>query len=200
MRRVCLTGIAAICAVYGQQTASLPRPVDPAHPLISPDGSYALYGIPDAAQLWLENRTTHERRLVLDATIQTMTLAWSPDSVAFAVNDRWASDQEIAYIYTAATLDRLELRAPVLAADPQAARFVPGPGSAPHSYFHTIRWLDPENVELQLHGHTDGVREGNLVRPGECFDLRYRVSRGGKAHKVSQTVLPAGSQACAAID
>jgi hypothetical protein len=126
--------------------------------------------------------------MVLKVTVQTLTLAWSPDSAAFIANDRAVSDLEIAYIYDVKTLDRLDLRSPILAADSEAARFVPSEHAAPHSYFHAIRWLDARQVEVQLHGHTDGTRNGTSVRPGDCFDLRYRVGRDGVVQKLSQRV------------
>jgi len=87
------------------------------------------------------------------------------------------------------TLDRVDVRSRILAADAAAARFVPGVDTAPHSYVHAIRWLDARRVEVQLHGHTDWVRVGASVRPGDCFDLRYRVGRDGSVQKLSQRVL-----------
>ncbi len=128
--------------------------------------------------------------MVFKVTVQTLTVAWSPDSAAFIANHRAASDLELAYLYDVRTLNRLDLRGRILATDPEAARFVPGENAAPHSYFHAIRWLDARQVEVQLHGHTDGIREGNSVLPGECFDVRYRVSRDGVVQKLSQRVSP----------
>jgi len=82
-----------------------------------------------------------------------------------------------------------------------AARFVPGEHTVPHSYFHGIRWLDSRLVEVQLHGHTGGVREGNSVRQGDCFDLRYRVGRDGAVEKFSEQVAPlSDTKACSAME
>ena len=134
--------------------------------------------------------------MVFEVTIQTLTLAWSPDSAAFIANDRAVSDLEMAYIYDVKTLDRLDLRSRILAADAGAARFVPGKNTAPHSYFHAIRWLDARHVEVQLHGHTDGIRAGRSVRPGDCFDLRYRVGRDGAVEKLSQRVSALTATGC----
>ena len=53
---------------------------------------------------------------VLRATLQTLTLAWSPDSTAFIANDRSAGDGELAWLYQARTLDRLDLRSFIVAA------------------------------------------------------------------------------------
>jgi len=172
----------------------------PRERVVSPNKAYVLYGNETAAQLWLENTRTHERRMVMEVTIQTMAAAWSPDSSAFAVSDRWASDIEMAYIYDAKSLERLDISPQILAAYPDTARFVPGPDAAPHSYCHVVRWLDPQHVEVRLHGHTDGVRVGNSIHPGDCFDLRFRVSRGGKVEQLSRRVLPiSDAQGCEAI-
>jgi hypothetical protein len=190
-RAVCLIAVIAVWQLQGQQpSAPLQRPYGPANLLVSPDGAHALFGNDRAAQLFLEDTRTHQRVEVIKATIQTLTLAWSPDSAAFIVNDRAVSDLEFAYIYDAKRLDRLDLRSRILAADPEAARFVPGKGTAPHSYFHAIRWLNAKQVEVQLQGHTDGTWNGTSGRPGDCFDLRYRVGRDGVVHKLSQRVSP----------
>ena len=173
---------------------------DPAEPLVSPDRAYVLSGSETSHQLWLEETRTHHRRTVLDqVTLITMTLAWAPDSSAFAVSDRFASDSEVAYIYDARTLDRLDLRSRIIAAYPDTARFVPGLDAAPHSYCHVMRWPDPQHVEVRLFGHTDGIRIGSTFRPGECFDLRFRVGRDGDVQKISQRVLPASDKGCEVI-
>jgi hypothetical protein len=178
----------------------LEAPFGPANQLVSPDRAYALFGSDSAPQLWLEDRRTGQRKMVLRATVQTLSLAWSPDSTAFIANDRVVSDVELAYIYDLKTLHRLDLRSRILAVDAEAARFVPGPNTAPHVYVHAIRWLDERHVEVQLHGHTDGTWTGTAVRPGNCFDLRYRVSREGEVHKLSQRVAPLGSRECEGME
>jgi hypothetical protein len=209
-RTACLIAVMAVSQVAGQQrSAPLRPPFGPANHLVSPDGAYALFGSDNASQLWLEDTRTHQRRMVFEVTVRTLTLAWSPDSAAFIANDRAVSDLEIAYIYDVKTLDRLDLRSRILAADAEAARFVPGPNTAPHSYFHAIRWLNARQVEVQLHGHIDGARSGKsvppgvcfdtrngTVLPGKCFDLCYRVSRDGAVQKLSQRVLALTSKAC----
>jgi hypothetical protein len=198
VRTVCLIALIAVSQVAGQrQSAPLKPPFGPANQLVSPDGAYALFG-GDAAlcQLWLEDRRTHERKTVFRVTLQTLTLAWSPDSAAFIANDRAVSDLEYAYIYDVKTLVRLDLRSRILAADAEAARFVPGHNTAPHSYFHAIRWLDARHVEVQLHGHTDGTQVGTSVRPGDCFDLRYRVARDGTVEKLSRRLAALTAKGC----
>jgi hypothetical protein len=187
---VCLIVILAVSGAAGQQpsAAAIGPPFGPANQLVSPDGTHGLFGNDRAAQLWLEDTRTHRRWLVLTATVQTLTVAWSPDSAAFIVNDRATSDLESAYLYDGKTLVRLDLRRRILAVDPQAVRFLPGVNTAPHSYLHAIRWLDSRQVEVQLHGHTDGIQNGETFLPGECFDLRYRVTRDGVVQKLSERV------------
>lgn len=197
MRIVCLAAVMAASQVAAQQqSAPLKPPFAPTNQLVSPDGAYALFGSDQASQLWLEDESTHERKMVSRLTLQTLTLAWSPDSAAFIANDRAASDVELAYLYDVKTLNRLDLRSCILAADAEAALFVPGQNTAPHSYFHAIRWLDARHVEVKLHGHTDGTRDGTSVRPGECFDLRYRVTRDGAVEKLSRRVSALTAKGC----
>lgn len=200
LRAACLIAVTAVSQAAGQQrSAPLGPPLGPASPLVSPDGAYALTGSEKAPQLWLEDTRTHRRRMVFEVTLQTLTLAWSPDSAAFIANDRAVSDLEMAYIYDVKTLGRLDVRSRILAADAEAARFVPGRNTAPHSYCHAIRWLDARQVEVQLHGHTDGTRRGTSVQPGACFDLRYRVARDGAVHKLSQRVFAIPAEGCGGV-
>ena len=195
---ICLVAIIAMAPVAGQPRISpVSRPLGAANRLVSPDGAYALFGHKQAAQLWLEDTRTHQPRLVFKVTVQTLTLAWSPDNTAFIANDRWASDVEFAYIYDAKTLDRLDLGSRILAADATINRFVQGPNTAPHSYCQAIRWVDARHVEVQLHGHTDdGTWDGTSGRPGDCFDLRYSVGRDGVVQKLSQRVFAITSWGC----
>jgi hypothetical protein len=210
VRAACLIGVVAVSQIGGQpQSAHLRMPYGEANPVLSPDGAYALFGS-DAAlyQLWIEDRHTQKRQIVLRATLQTLTLAWSPDSTAFIANDRATSDVEVAWVYEARTLDRLDLRSLIFTADPGSARFlVPGkinraPPEEPNakvptmSYVHAIRWLDAQHVEVQLVGHTAGVRIGNSIEPGDCFDLRYRIGRDGAVEKLAQRVSAITSKGC----
>jgi len=134
---------------------------------------------------------------VFEVTLQTLTLAWSPDSVAFAANDCVASDLEMAYLYDVKTLDRVDVRE--LHSRRRCRRGPLGPGgvdTAPHSYVDAIRGLDARHVEVQLHGHTEGVRIGASMRPGDGFDLRYRAGRGGSGQKLSQRVFAITANGC----
>jgi len=197
--------LAMISLVSGEeQIVSLKPPFGPENQLVSPNGAYGLFGIqspigPDNA-LWLEDRRTHERKVVFSVTVQTLTLAWSPDSAAFIANDRAFSDVENAYIYDVKTLDRLDLTSRITAAaGPGAARFLKDQNQ--HSYFHATRWLDARHVEVQLYGHTEGVwKNGTFVPGAECFNLRYRVGRDGEVKKLSQRVASVDAKECEAIE
>jgi Tol biopolymer transport system component len=87
VRAAFLIAVLTVSQVAAQdRSVFLKAPYGDANPLISPDGVFALSGSdPASYQLWLEDRRTHERKMVLRATLQTLTLAWSPDSAAFAI-------------------------------------------------------------------------------------------------------------------
>jgi hypothetical protein len=214
LRAALLIVVLSVSQVAAQQrSVFLKMPYGEANPLISPDGAFALFGSDAASyQLWLEDRRTHERKMVLRATLQTLTLAWSPDSAAFITNDRVTSDAEVAWVYEAKTLDRLDVRSLIVAADPESVRFfVPGqvnvaPTAAVNakvpttSHVHAIRWLDAKHVEVELVGHTGGVRVRESVQPGDCFDLRYRIGRNGGVQKLSQRVRGITSNGCPGME
>jgi len=143
----------------------------------------------------------HERRKVMEVTVlPTVTLSWSPDSAAFIANDRAFSDVENAYIYDVKTLERIDLRRQILAADGTAAsRFTSDANpAANHSYFHALRWLDARHVEMQLYGHTDGTPNGKPFR-GSVLITRDRLIRRNypdhPAHRLSHDSAPTGSHA-----
>jgi len=179
---------------------SLKEPYGPRHQLVSPNGAYALFGIQSPVNkenaLWLEDRKTHQRKMVFPVTVQTLTVAWSPDSAAFIANDRAASDVENAYIFDVKTLDGLDLTSLITAN--AEARFLKDQNQ--HSYFHAMRWLDARHVEVALYGHTDSVPKGTYVQSGDCFNLRYRVSRDGTVQKLSQRVASLDSKDCDTIE
>lgn len=190
----CLLLLLALPVTAQQSAVRLQAPYGPANPLISPDGAYELHGSGALeSQLWIEDRRTHQRRPVFRVTLQTLTLAWSPDAAAFVANDRAASDVETAWLYDAKNLERLDLPRLIRNADPEAARFFT-PGV--HSYVHAALWLDATHVAVRLFGHTNGERGGDATRPGDCFDLRYRIGRDGAVEKLSQRVMPIGPTGC----
>jgi hypothetical protein len=182
----------------------LNHPYGKANPFVSPDGKYALWGDYEHSELEMEDTGAHTDRPVAGMTVQTITLAWSPDSSRFAVNDRETSSESDAYIFNAATLERTKLRDRLTAARPQVARYylngVATHGrDVDHSYLDVLRWLDDQHVELQLHGHTAARfahdnPDGHLY-PAECFDLRYRVGLDGSVQRISGRVFSMGSGA-----
>jgi hypothetical protein len=147
--------------------------------LASPDGSKVLYSVPyqkssnSGPQLWIEDSRTHRRTKLFDIG-GTLSAVWSADGSAFYVNDHWASDRERAYIYNAATLERLDILARILAEDPASRIFANG-----HAYFAIERWEGARDVAVRFSGHTDEP-------PATSFDIRYRVSRAGAVKKLSQ--------------
>ena len=153
--------------------------------LSSPDGRYVLFGrtTETAPELWVEDTRTSRRTRLLELG-GTASAAWSPDGAAFYVNERWASDRARAYLYDAATLERVEIGKAILDSDSEAARFANG-----HAYFEVSRWEGPHNVAVSFHGHTDEA-------PVICFDLRYNVSRTGTVKKLTQHMAAVTEAGC----
>jgi hypothetical protein len=114
----------------------------------------------------------------------TLSADWSDDSTAFFVEDHLASDSTRTYLYPISTLQRLDVAALILAADPLAERFVEG-----HAYFSVDRWDGSQYLLIHLYGHTDQA-------PVDCFDLHYRVNRNGAVQKQSQQVRPVAAKSC----
>jgi hypothetical protein len=164
-------------------------PWGPVTELASPDGSRILYGVPyqngvnDGPQLWIEDRRTHQRQMLLSIR-STLSAVWAANGSAFSVNDHWASDSARGYIYDANTLQRLDLAGCILAADPSVDRLASG-----HAYFDVERWETSQQVIVHLHGHTDQP-------PVVCFNFRYRVSRLGAVEKLSKRVFPVNKRFC----
>jgi hypothetical protein len=151
--------------------------------LASPDGSKILYGVRSnksgnaPPQLWIEDIRTHKRTKLFDI-LRDLSAGWSPDGAAFYVNDFQGSDEEDAYLYDAATLQRLDLEARIQAADPASRRFAKG-----HAYYEVTHWLGNQEVAVRFYGHTDEP-------PVTDFEFRYRVSRAGVVKQFSQHTAP----------
>src|SRR5712692_5663613 len=103
----CITIIAALATAQENRPTTLPElhlPYGPVTRLASPDGSRILYGVPyqsginDGPQMWIEDRRTHQRNMLLSIG-GTLSAVWSPDGSAFSVQDRFASDSARIYIY-----------------------------------------------------------------------------------------------------
>jgi hypothetical protein len=175
-------GLLALAA-FMANAQQLDLPWGPVKRLASPDGSKVLYGVPyqagrnDGPQFWMEDTRTHHRRKLLDIP-STLSAGWSPDGTKFYVNDHLGSDEENAYIYDAATLERIDLGARIQAADPASHRFAKG-----HAYYQVTRWEGSDEVAVKFFGHTDEP-------PVTDFDFRYRVSRAGSVKKLSQHSAP----------
>lgn len=186
VRTVCLIAVLAFSEAAGQQSSVVPigPPFGSANQLVSPDGALGLFGIDQVAQLWLEDIRTRRRRLVLTATVQTLTVAWSPESAAFIVNDRETSDLEFAYVYDSKTLDRLDLRGRILVTDPKAVRFVPGVKTAPipismQSDGWTLgKWSCNSTATLTVSGEVAMFSPGRVLRPPLS---RHQGWRGAEA-------------------
>ena len=157
--------------------------------LASPDGSKILYGVPyqkgrnDSPQLWIEDTRTRRRTKLFDIP-STLSAGWSADGAAFYVNDHEGSDGELAYIYDAATLKRIDIAARIQAADPGSRRLATG-----HAYFRVTGWEGTQQMAVSFFGHTD-------QQPVLCFTLRYRINKAGVVKKLSQRVTPATATSC----
>lgn len=181
MISMCLRNLGLICFVAVLASAQeLDLPWGPVKRLVSPDRSKTLYG---RQQLWIEDTRSHKRTKLFDIP-STQSAAWSADGSAFYVNDHRASDEELAYIYDAATLERIDIAGRIQAEDPKSLRFADG-----HAYFRVTRWEGTEYVAVSFFGHTDEA-------PVMCFGFRYRISRDGVVKKLSQHVTPATATFC----
>jgi hypothetical protein len=180
----------------------LNHPCGKANVVVSPDGKHALWGDYENVELEMEETVAHADRPVVGMTVQTLSLAWSPDSRHFAVNDRPDSSEEDAYIFNTVTLERIKLRDRLTQARPQVARYyltgmLTHGRDVDHSFLHVLRWLDDRHFELQLHGHSGGRfahHNPDLhLYPAECFDLRYKVGLDGSVQRISGRVFSLAS-------
>jgi hypothetical protein len=195
-----LLGLATLASIAAQQRAvDLKGSQGPGNALVSPDGAHGLFWGP--VGLWIDDRRTHGQRFVMIVAVTpTATMAWSPDSAAFVVNHRVASDLEIAYLFDAKTLDQIDLGGRIAAADPELTRFIPNGANSPGAHFHAGRWLDAGHVQVEVQGHTVGERVGNAVRSGECYGFRYSVSRMGRVRKLGGRAASLDSEVCGSIE
>ena len=179
-----------ISELHANRTLDLPW--GPVKKLTSPDGSYILYGVPyqsgitSGPQLWIEDARKKTRKKLLSIG-GTLRAAWSPDSAAFYVVDRLASDSTLSYIYEMPTLKRLDIAEHIFNADQEANRFARG-----HVYVEAEGWTDKKTVQVHFHGHTD---ESEIA----CFDFRYLVNRTGVVTRLSRHITAVTSQGCFAL-
>jgi hypothetical protein len=161
----------------------------------------------------MEDTSTHADRLVGPYTVQTISLAWSPDSRHFVVNDRETSTESDADVFDTETLQRTNLRDRLTAKVPEAMAYLVGnkPESqrgkvshgrdVMHAYVDVLRWIDDDHLELQLHGNFAGRfrhdnPDGHLYSAG-CFDLRFRLGLDGSVLNLSQRMTKSLSEGSA---
>src|SRR5260370_10484014 len=144
----------------------------------SPEGKWTLiFECPNECserKLWIENNTSHTRRLVKEYT-RSWSIRWSPDSRHFFVNDASGSTETLCYVYDPVTLKVTDLSKVLVAGAPKAGEYV-GVG---HSYLQAIRWINSRELTVVFYGHFDEP-------PPRCFTLRYRGNLNGNVRKLSQ--------------
>jgi len=165
---ICLVVTAPVTDAPKTAAQMLGHPYGRAKAIPSPDGRHALWGDYSQSQLWMEDTSTHADRLVGPYTVQTISLAWSPDSRHFVVNDRETSTESDADVFDTETLQRTNLRDRLTAKVPEAMAYLVGnkPESqrgkvshgrdVMHAYVDVLRWIDDDHLELQLHGNFAG--------------------------------------------
>ena len=125
-------------------------------------------------RLSIEDSVSHVRRLVAEYE-RSLSISWAPDSQLFFVNDAFASNEALSYVYDPITLKATDLAKLLVAGDPGAAEFL----HVGHSYLHARRWVNSRELILVLYGHFDEPPLGG-------FTLQYRVNLSGMVHKISQ--------------
>jgi hypothetical protein len=125
-------------------------------------------------RLSIEDSASHTRRHIGEYE-RSLSISWSPDSHVFFVNDAYASNEALSYVYDPVTLKATDLAKLLVAGDPGAAHFL-GVG---HSYLHAKRWLNSRELLVVLYGHFDEPPLGG-------FTLQYRVALDGHVRKISQ--------------
>lgn len=144
----------------------------------SPNGKWALiFQCPNyctARRLSIEDSASHTRRVVGEYE-RSLSISWAPDSHLFFVNDAYASNEALSYVYDPVTLKVTDLAKLLVAGDPGAAEFL-GVG---HSYLQARRWVNSRELLVVLYGHFDEP-------PPRGFTLQYQVALDGKVHKISQ--------------
>ena len=132
----------------------------------SPNGRWTLIASPDSENqertVALEDKITGATTLVKRYD-RSLSVGWNPDSRAFFLNDAYGSDGEDAYIYWPGKTEPLQLNAPILRADAQAAGI-----PADHAYFKVRRWLGAKSVLVEYCGHGSEA-------PARQFDFLYHV-------------------------
>src|SRR5229473_1581972 len=144
----------------------------------SPNGKWILiFECPNycsARTLSIEDSASHTRRLIGEYE-RSLSISWAPDSHLFFVNDAYASNEALSYVYDPVSLKATDLAKLLVAGDPGAAQFL-GVG---HSYLQAKRWVNSRELLVVLYGHFDEPPLGGLT-------LQYWVALDGNVQKISQ--------------
>jgi hypothetical protein len=124
--------------------------------------------------LWLEDNTTHIRKLV-NKYERSLSVSWAPDSKHFFVNDASGSNEMSCSLYDPITLKTTDVATLLTARDAGVKRFL----TAGHSYLEAKYWTNSRELLVVLFGHFDDP-------PVVGFTLHYRVGIGGNISKISQ--------------
>jgi hypothetical protein len=165
--------------------------------LSSPDGRYMLIGTSKRtvlrhqcpkcsalqAKLWLVDNQSRDRRLLLDVA-STATAAWSPDGKGFYIEDHQSSTSTLTYLYETESMKKLDVGELILAADPEAKKFLDG-----HTYFDVDRWQDSGDLLVRYSGHTK-------ESPSMCFLMHFLILRTGTVKKLSEHIGPSDEAWC----
>lgn len=125
-------------------------------------------------KLWIENNTSPTRRLVKEYD-RNLSISWAPDSCLFFVNDAYASNEALSYVYDPISLKTTDLAVLLAAGDPEATQFL----KVGHSYLRARRWINSHELLVVLAGHSDEP-------PLRGFTLQYRINLKGRVQKLSQ--------------
>src|SRR5260370_23687075 len=130
--RMLMTGVLLIQLplLMGQTKSAHPPVVDLPRAAVSripsPNGKWTLiFECPDycsARRLSIEDSASHTRRLIREYE-RSLSISWAPDSHLFFVNDAYASDEALSYVYDPVTLKGTDLAKLLVAGHQWSARF-----------------------------------------------------------------------------
>jgi len=141
----------------------------------SPDGRFVIQNVDhnDDRQhfLLLKDETTGKSREVYEYG-RNATVAWSPDSRYFAINDYAGSNFTETYIFSIdETTPKINVQDELL----HKGKVIPTGG---HDYFGVVRWLDGQRVVIHHWGHSDDP-------PAKAFCECYLYTLHGSVVKCS---------------
>lgn len=82
---------------------------------------------------------------------RSLGISWAPDSRLFFVEDAYASNETLSYVFDPATLKVSDLAELLRAADPENANYI----QVGHSYLRAKRWLNSQELLVTLNGYYD---------------------------------------------